>query len=87
MEAERTAAAAREAAAIGGHAGDEELDPVARPLAEGGEGVAEGFQLVEEELIKAAERADGPNDPLADALAPEVDGGAPRGISDEADHK
>ena len=31
MEAEQTAAAAREAAAIGGHAGDEELDPVARP--------------------------------------------------------
>ena len=49
--------------------------------------MTEGFELAEEELIEAAEHADGPNDPLADALTPEVDGGAPRGIFDEADHK
>jgi hypothetical protein len=51
--------AAREVAAIGGHAGDEGLDPVERRLAEGGEGVGE-------------------DDPVADALTPEVDGGARR---------
>lgn len=79
--------AAREVAAIGGHAGDEGLDPVDRPLAEGGEGVAEGFELAEEELIGAADHADGLNDPLADAFTPEVDGGARHGIFGEADHE
>ena len=33
-----TEAARREAAAIGGRAGDEDLDPALRPLVEGGEG-------------------------------------------------
>jgi len=45
--------------------------------------VAEGFGLAEEELIEAAEHADGHNDPVADAFTPQVDGGAPRGISGE----
>jgi hypothetical protein len=49
------AAAAREAAAIGGRAGDEELDPAERPLAEAGEGVAERFELAEEELREAVD--------------------------------
>jgi hypothetical protein len=35
-------AAARQAAAIGGLADDEDLDPAEHPLAEAGEGVAEG---------------------------------------------
>jgi hypothetical protein len=58
-----------------------------RPLAEAGEGVAEGFELAEEELIEAAGHADGPDDPLADAFTPEVDGGAARGIFGEAHHE
>ena len=47
-------AARRDAAAIGGRAGDEDLDPALRPLVEGGEGEAEGFELAEEDLIEAA---------------------------------
>ena len=50
-------AAAGEAARIGGRAGDEYLDPAERPLAEAGEGVAEGFELAEDDLIEAAETA------------------------------
>ena len=37
--------------------GDEYLDPAQRPLAEAGEGVAEGFELAEDDLIEAAETA------------------------------
>src|SRR5918996_4809743 len=48
-------AAAYAAGAIGGRAGDEDVDPVERPLQEAGEGVAEGFELAEEDLIEAAE--------------------------------
>jgi hypothetical protein len=50
-------AAAGEAARIGGRAGDEYLDPAERPLVEAGEGVAEGFELAEDDLIEAAETA------------------------------
>ena len=50
-------AAAGEAARIGGRAGDEYLDPAERPLAEAGEGMAEGFELAEDDLIEAAETA------------------------------
>jgi hypothetical protein len=50
-------AATGAAARIGGHAGDEYLDPAERPLAEAGEGVAEGFELAEDDLIDAAETA------------------------------
>jgi hypothetical protein len=64
-------AAAREARMIGGRAGDEDLDPAARPLAEGGEGEAEGFELAEEDLIEAAEHGDSYADPLGDAYPPE----------------
>jgi hypothetical protein len=86
-EAQQAAAAAREAAAIGGRAGDEELDPAQRPLAEAGEGVAEGFELAEEELIEAAEHGDSGADPLRDAFTAEVDGGHATGDYGEADHE
>ena len=73
-EAEEIEAAAREAAAIGGRAGDEDLDPAMRPLIEAGEGEAEGFELAEEDLIEAAEHGDSVADPLGDAFTPEADG-------------
>ena len=85
-EAEEVEAAAREAAAIGGHAGDEELDPAQRPLVEAGEGEAEGFELAEADLINAAENGESRVDPLADALTPEADGRATRDYG-EADHE
>jgi hypothetical protein len=57
-EDEETRAAAEEARRIGGVAGDEDLDPAQRPLVEGGEGEAEGFELAEDELIEHASHGD-----------------------------
>jgi len=57
-EEDEVEAAAAEAAAIGGVAGDEELDPAERPVVEGGEGEAEGFELAEEELADHASHGD-----------------------------
>jgi hypothetical protein len=54
-EEKQVAAAAYAAGAIGGRAGDEDVDPAQRPLQEAGEGEAEGFELAEEDLIEAAE--------------------------------
>jgi hypothetical protein len=51
-------AAAREAAGIGGIAGDEDLDPAERPVLEGGGGEAEGFEQAEELLIDHASHGD-----------------------------
>ena len=86
-EERQAEAAAREAARIGGLTGDEGLDPAQRPPIEAGEGVAEGFELAEEELIAAAEHTDGAFDPLADAFAPEVDGRRQVGEYGEANHE
>lgn len=58
FEQEEADAAAAEAARIGGVAGDEDLDPAQRPLVEGGEGEAEGFELAEEALIEHASHGD-----------------------------
>jgi hypothetical protein len=57
-EREEEEAAAAEARAIGGVAGDEDLDPAERAVIEGGEGEAEGFELAEEELIDRASHGD-----------------------------
>jgi hypothetical protein len=86
-EVEEIEAAASEAAAIGGHAGDEGLDPAQRPLVEAGEGEAEGFELAEADLINAAEDSDSRADPLLDAFTPEVGTPAPMGTFGEADHE
>jgi hypothetical protein len=57
-EQKETDEAAREAAEIGGKAGDEELDPAQRPVMEAGGGVAEGFEGAEEALIDHASHGD-----------------------------
>lgn len=57
-EEEEVDAAASEAGAIGGVAGDEDLDPAQRPVAEGGEGEAEGFELSEQALIDNTSHGD-----------------------------
>jgi hypothetical protein len=86
-EAQEEAAAAREAAAIGGRAGDECLDPAQRPLVEAGEGVAEGFELAEQDLIDAAEQGEEWANPLIGAFTPETDGRCAAGVYGEADHE
>jgi hypothetical protein len=65
-------AAAAEAGAIGGRAGDEDLADAERPLAEGGEGVAEGFEQAEADLVENATHGDGEADPLNQAGEPEA---------------
>ncbi len=52
---EQEEAAAQEAAAIGGRVpGQDEVDPAQRAPSEAGEGVAEGFELAEQDLIEHA---------------------------------
>ena len=88
---EEAEAAAAEAAKIGGPAPDDPVDdPAQRPLVEGGEGEAEGFELAEEQLIDHASHGDQHSDRLIgrDALgfdSPEEDPGV-YGEADE-EHK
>lgn len=58
FESEQEQEAAREAAHIGGVAGDEALDPAERAVIEAGGGEAEGFELAEQELIEHASHTD-----------------------------
>lgn len=80
---EQAAAAAREAAKIGGPNPEPDVDPAERPLVEGGEGYAEGFEQAEEQLERNASHEDRGADPLRDAGTDEEDPGAEYG---EADH-
>jgi hypothetical protein len=77
-------AAGSEAGEIGGAGGaDEVTDEAERPLAEAGEGEAEGFELAEHDLIENAGDMGGP-DPSDQAFTPEEEcSGAEYG---EADH-
>jgi hypothetical protein len=68
-EAEEEAAA--EAGAIGGVTGEERIPDAERPLAEAGEGVAEGFEQAEEDLIESASHGDPAGNPLGDRFTPE----------------
>ena len=69
---EEAEAAAAEAAEIGGPAPDDPVDdPAQRPVVEGGEGVAEGFELAEEELIDNAAHGDQKGFPNRDVGSPE----------------
>jgi hypothetical protein len=55
---EEEAEAAEEAAAIGGRREPDTDDPAQEPLAEAGEGEAEGFELAEKDLEDIAEHGD-----------------------------
>lgn len=69
---EEAEAAAAEAGEIGGPTPDYyDDDPADRPLAEGGEGEAEGFELAEERLEDIAAHGDQHRFPGRDAGAPE----------------
>lgn len=66
-------AAAAEAARVGGRGPDYEGDEAERPLDEGGEGVAEGFEESERELVEHAAHGDDRLSPESDAFTPEVE--------------
>lgn len=75
LVAEDERLAAEEAAAIGGTAGDEGLDPAERPVREAGGGEAEGFEIAEHDLIRHASHGDDRPDSIVfnDAGAPEAE--------------
>ena len=81
-------AAAAEAGGIGGPKPDTEGDEAARPVEEGGGGVAEGFEESERELAEHASHGENRRDPESDAFSPEAEGDrstARYGEPDEAD--
>jgi hypothetical protein len=80
---EEAQAAAEEAAKIGGADPEPGVDPAERPLVEGGEGYAEGFEEAEAALERNASHEDPGADPLRDAGDDEEDAGSTYG---EADH-
>jgi hypothetical protein len=81
---EEADAAAAEAARIGGPVPDDGVDdPAQRPLVEGGEGEAEGFELAEEELIDNAEHGNQKRFPDSDVPPPEEPSGAVYGEADQ----
>jgi hypothetical protein len=68
------AAAAREAAGIGGpRLDDAHGDEAMEPVYEAGGGEAEGFEAAEDALIENATHGDGRADPIGDAFTPEVE--------------
>jgi hypothetical protein len=85
LEERQARAAARDAARIGGHAGDEGLDPAQRPLIEAGEGVAEGFELAEADLIEAATLGGPEGKAIDDRFAPELESDRATVVYAEAD--
>ncbi len=76
LVADEEAAAAAEAAMIGGPAPPEpeaDADPAMRPVYEGGGGEQEGFEAAEADLIENATHGEGRANPLRDAIAPEAE--------------
>ena len=83
---EQAAAAAAEAASIGGPPPPEDdLDPAERPVVEGGGGVAEGFELAEDELARHASHEDPAVSPTDVAFSPEEESDRSTAIYGEPD--
>jgi hypothetical protein len=83
---EETEAAAQEAAEIGGVVPADNDDPALRPLAEAGQGEAEGFELAERRLRDVASHGDEHRFPGRDAPPAEDREGAEHGEADETIH-
>lgn len=82
---EEAEAAAAEAAEIGGPAPDDGVeDPAERPLAEAGQGEAEGFELAERQLEDNAAHGDQKRFPNRDAGSPEEPTDVAYGEPDQA---
>lgn len=85
---EEAEAAAAEAGEIGGPTPDYyDDDPADRPLAEGGEGEAEGFELAEEQLEDIAAHGDQHRFPGRDAPPPEEPAETAYGEPDQETHQ
>lgn len=84
---EEADAAAAEAAHIGGDVPRDTDDPAQQPLIEGGEGVAEGFELAEEDLEDIASHGDQHRFPEDLAGQPEEPTEAAYGEADQEIHE
>lgn len=84
---EEADAAAAEAAHIGGDVPRDSDDPAEQPLIEGGEGVAEGFELAEEDLEDIASHGDQHRFPGRLAGEPEEPTEATYGEPDQEIHE
>ena len=88
LVAQEEAAAAAEAAMIGGVVAPADGDPSLAPVLEAGGGEAEGFELAEADLVENASHGDGGGNPLRDAFTAEIESdaaGAVYGEPDEVD--
>jgi hypothetical protein len=83
---EEAEAAAEEAAEIGGTVPPDSDDPAQQPLAEAGEGEAEGFELAERQLRDIASHGDEHRFPDRDAPTAEDREQAEHGEADETIH-
>jgi hypothetical protein len=85
---EETAAAAREAGALGGYRHADRSDPAMAPVREAGGGEAEGFEEAEQRLIDNAGHGDDlAPDPYNDAFTPERESDRSTAAYGEADHE
>ena len=82
---DEAAAAAAEAASIGGPDPYADLDPAERPLAEAGQGVAEGFEESEDELVRQASHEDPAVPPTEAAFSPEQEADRSTAVYGEPD--
>ena len=88
LVAREEAAAAAEAAAIGGPTPDESRDdPSMKPVYEAGGGPEEGFDTARELLIENAGHGDGRGNPLRDAFRPEAESDRESAVHGEADEQ
>lgn len=85
LVAREEAAAAAEAAAIGGRVPSETGDPAMDPVYEAGGGEQEGWEAAEADLIENATHGEGGGDPSRDALAGEVEADRSTAVYGEAD--
>lgn len=84
---EEEEAAAAEAGQIGGDVPRDEEDPARQPLAEAGEGEAEGFELAEKDLEDIASHGDQHRFPDNVPSPPEERAGIEYGEADEEIHE
>ncbi len=82
---EQAAAAAAEAAQIGGPVPETDLDPAQRPVLEGGGGVAEGFEQAEADLIRQASHEEEGVPPTDELLAGPLEDARTTAVYGDAD--
>ena len=85
LVAKEEAAAAAEAARIGGRVPPAADGPALEPLYEAGEGEEDGWELAEAELVENASHGDGHGEPELDAFSPEREADRATAVYGETD--